>query len=526
MKRNMNLRVLAHALALAAVATSAGCALEPMSEEEIARLEDDLQANQVYTFRNVFNNKCLDIAGNSTADGGNLQLWDCSGADNQKFTVVPISGEWVSLRSVRSGKCLDVWGRSTEPGANIAQYTCNGGTNQQFRVDDVASGGVVRVVSRLSGQALDAWGWGTTNGTNVAQWTVTGGDNQKFTATLVSGGSTGGGSGGGSSSCTTPPPASPLVGWATVSGTTTGGGNATPQTVTTFADLQNAVSGTTPRVVYVRGNLGPGKLRIGSNKTIVGLCGAEIRGAITLSGSSNVIIRNLKLTGYAVGNCALDPDYNSSVGCSSGNDAVSVTNDSHHIWFDHCHVSNGTDGNLDINNGSNYITVSWTKFSYAPRTDTQGSDSTGAAGHRYSNLVGGSDSRTSDRGKLNVTWHHNWWADNVVERQARVRYGKNHFFNNVWNSTASSYCIRAGREASIYADNNYFRGVKDAHEFNSSTDRNTAFITVVNNTYDATSGVRETGGGGTAFNPSSFYSYSATNAATAYSQVLASAGPQ
>ncbi len=178
-----------------------------------------------------------------------------------------------------------------------------------------------------------------------------------------SGGGAGRAVGGGTSgSCDTPPPSSELVGWAAVSGngvtTTTGGGSATPVTVSSLADLQAAVKGTTAAVVYVKGVLSPGTLTIGSNKTIVGLCGAEIHGHLGLSGSSNVIIRNIKIVGYAVGDCSLDPSYSSSEGCSSGSDAISIQGQSHHLWFDHDDVSDGTDGNLDLTHATDYVTIS------------------------------------------------------------------------------------------------------------------------------------------------------------------------
>jgi hypothetical protein len=132
-----------------------------------------------------------------------------------------------------------------------------------------------------------------------------------------------------------------------------------------------------------------------------------------------VIIRNIKIVGYGVGDCALDPSYDASVGCSSGDDAVSISG-SNHVWFDHCDISDGTDGNLDINNGADFITISWTKFHYTPRTDPTGNDNTGAEGHRFSNLIGSSDTVPADVGHLNVTWHHDWWAENVNQRMPRA----------------------------------------------------------------------------------------------------------
>jgi pectate lyase len=353
------------------------------------------------------------------------------------------------------------------------------------------------------------------------------------TGGVGSGGSaTGGISGTGGSSvgnCTVPPDASALVGWASQSGngvtTTTGGGSATSTTVTNLAALQAAVKGSTAAVIYVKGVMAAGVVTIGSNKTIAGICGAEIHGHVEMSGSVNVIIRNIKIVGYAVGNCALDPSYDSSVGCSSGDDAISLQQNAHHVWFDHCDISDGTDGNLDITKGADFVTVSWTKFHYTARTDGSGSDSTGASGHRFSNLVGGDDGTTSDAGKLNITWHHNWWADNVVERQPRVRYGKNHVVNNLYTSTSSSYCVRAGIEAQILVENNVFVGVKNPQEFNGTTDQSTATITSKGNLYSGTSGSQSTGGGGTPFTTPP-YSYTADATTGLQASIESGAGPK
>jgi pectate lyase len=299
--------------------------------------------------------------------------------------------------------------------------------------------------------------------------------------------------------------------------TSTGGGSATPQTVTSESALASAAGGTGAAVIYVKGVLGSGKIKVGSNKTIVGLCGAEIHGNLTLGGSSNVIIRNVKIVGYGVGNCALDPDYDSSVGCSSGNDAVTVNAASHHIWFDHCDISDGTDGNLDITNGSDFVTVSWTKFHYTTRTDNSGSDSTGAEGHRFSNLIGADDGLAVDVGHLNVTWHHDWWADNVVERMPRTRAGKIHLFNNLFTSTGDSYCTNAGDGTHLLVESNVYDGVKAPLQPDSDGD-----MLAKNNIFTNTSGT--TTANGTGFSPT--YSYTADAASGVMSEVESGAGPK
>lgn len=341
------------------------------------------------------------------------------------------------------------------------------------------------------------------------------------------GAGSGAGGSSGSAGCSAPPAPSPLIGWASVSGggvtTTTGGGTATPTTVTTLSQLNSAASGTSAAVIWVKGTI-TGEIKIGSNKTIAGICGAQLHGHVEVNGSTNVIIRNIAIVGYGVGNCALDPSYDSSVGCSSGADAMSVQKNAHHIWIDHCDISDGTDGNLDITNAADFVTVSWTKFHYSPRTDNAGSDSTGAAGHRFSNLVGGSDSATGDAGALNITWHHDWWADNVVERQPRVRFGKNHLFNDLWTSSASNYCVRAGKQAQILVDDSVFNGVSDPTQFNSTTDQGTSFITATNDVYTNTSGTKATGGGGTAFTTPP-YSYTPDPTTGLQAAVQSGAGP-
>jgi pectate lyase len=296
--------------------------------------------------------------------------------------------------------------------------------------------------------------------------------------------------------------------------------------VTTLAELNTALSGTTPAVVWLKGTV-TGDVKLGSNKTVVGVCGAEVHGHVEISGSSNVILRNLTIVGYGVGDCSLDPSYDATLGCSSGADAISVWKNAHHIWIDHCDISDGTDGNLDITLGSNYVTVSWTKFHYSPRTDNTGSDSTGASGHRFSNLVGGTDTPPStydDASTLNVTWHHDWWADNVVERQPRVRFGKNHVFNSLFTSTSAKYCVRAGIDAHLLVESNVFVGVANPQQFNSASDQTTAFITATNNLYTKTSGSQATGGGGTAFTTPP-YAYTPDPTADLQAAIQAGAGP-
>jgi pectate lyase len=288
------------------------------------------------------------------------------------------------------------------------------------------------------------------------------------------------GSGGSTGSCAEPPAAGPLLGWASVNGmgqNGTTGGTGTPVTVTTTAAFNSNASGTTSRVIYVMGNLS-GVFNIGSNKTIVGICGARLQGGVNLSGSVNVIMRNLTVVGN---NCTDSPQ-----DCSGGDDAIGLTSGAHHIWIDHLDVSDGSDGNLDITQGSDFVTVSWTKFRYSSmRTDP----AAGASGHRFSNLIGSADMVPEDMGHLNITWHHNWWAENVNQRMPRSRRGQIHVVNNLYTSVGNSYCTNAGYEARLLVENNIYIGVRGPLQEDANGDmlaRNNVFMNIVSGTQNPT----------------------------------------
>jgi pectate lyase len=288
--------------------------------------------------------------------------------------------------------------------------------------------------------------------------------------------------------CDTPPAPSALVGWATVPGdgsdavmvdSTTGGGDTPMVTVSNLIDLNNSLMGTTPAVVLLSGTV-TGTVRIGSNKTLIGTCGAQIVGHVQLSGGSNVIVRNLKMVGY---NCK-DGQAVAAKDCSVGPDTVTVSG-THHVWFDHDDISDGSDGNMDVNQGADYMTISWTKFYYSgTRVDLAGA----GAGHQFSDLIGSSDgSGATDAGHLRVTFHHDWWGQNSYERMPRVRFGQIHLFNNYWSSTGNSYCVGLGVTANVLAENNVFRQV--ANPFNITSYANAdSVLEARNNLFELTSG--------------------------------------
>ena len=279
----------------------------------------------------------------------------------------------------------------------------------------------------------------------------------------------------------------PMTGWATVNNTTGGLGYDTV-TVDNVSDLKSfAENGN--KVIFVKPGTYLGPINVGSNVTIYGYQGAIIKqpstgSAMKLSESKNVIIRNLEFQGVG----ALDED---------DEDCLQINKNSTNVWIDHVYIYDGHDGNLDITNGSNHITISWTKFAYTNISSN----------HQFSNLIGNSDSKTSDEGKLKVTFHHTWWSDGVKERMPRVRYGQVHLYNNLFDSKNSSTCIRAGIKADLRVENNVFIGVNKPIDL---YENDFTAVSASGNYFENTSG--NTSGSGNAFTPG--YTVSPTDVST------------
>src|SRR4051794_33374890 len=114
--------------------------------------------------------RCLDVTGQSTANGAQAQLWDCSGNANQRWTYT--SGKQLQ---VYGNKCLDASNQGTANGTNVIIWDCNGRANQQWNLN--ADGTVTGV---QSGLCVDANGAATANGTKIILWSCNGGSNQKW----------------------------------------------------------------------------------------------------------------------------------------------------------------------------------------------------------------------------------------------------------------------------------------------------------------------------------------------------------
>ncbi|MFI5846075.1 RICIN domain-containing protein [Catenuloplanes sp. NPDC051500] len=115
--------------------------------------------------------RCLEIGGSATANGTPAQLWDCTGAANQRWTHTASR-----QLMVYGNKCLDASGQGTANGTAAIIWDCNGQPNQQWSVN--ADGTITGV---QSGLCLDVTGNATANGTRIDLWSCHGGANQRWT---------------------------------------------------------------------------------------------------------------------------------------------------------------------------------------------------------------------------------------------------------------------------------------------------------------------------------------------------------
>ena len=307
------------------------------------------------------------------------------------------------------------------------------------------------------------------------------------------------------------------IGWATRSGRTstefnvTGGGNATPITVTSFADLQKYAKDSSPRVIYIDGTLGDGwsgtsgsRLNItASNKTIIGLKpGTLLKAPIHItSKASNIIVRNIVIQG---------PGSNADQAW----DNLTIEGESKNIWIDHCEFWDGQDGNADVVKGSDNVTFTWCIFGYKKKST-----------HNLSNLIGSSDNEPVSEGKLNVTYMFNWWKA-ANQRKPRCRYGNVHVVNNLLTGDASItngtdvLGVSAGHMCRVRTERNVF--INESNPIYTGNANGTGVNEVIDNIFTNCSG--NTKGTGTSFTPPYEYTSFMLKASEVEAAVKANAG--
>lgn len=114
--------------------------------------------------------KCVDVAAANSANGTQVQLYDCNGTAAQQWTV----GSDGTIRAL--GKCLDVEDNGTADGTPVQLWDCTGGPNQKWVVTDAHD-----IVNPQADKCLDVKDNDSANGTPLQIWSCSGNANQKWT---------------------------------------------------------------------------------------------------------------------------------------------------------------------------------------------------------------------------------------------------------------------------------------------------------------------------------------------------------
>jgi hypothetical protein len=115
---------------------------------------------------------CMDVRQASTANGAQIQQYDCNHTGAQRFNKIALGGDFFLLQNVNSGKCVAISDGGLENGALLAQYDCNTNDyNHHWKAVDTKSNnlGAKWLINRRSNKCVETPGWSTTSGTLLSQ---------------------------------------------------------------------------------------------------------------------------------------------------------------------------------------------------------------------------------------------------------------------------------------------------------------------------------------------------------------------
>jgi len=447
-----------------------------------------------YTLANGSSGKCLEVPGTSTANGTLLTQASCvAGATRQQWKLTA-SGANYSFTNVGSGKCIDLPSGSTVSGTQFQQYSCGTPNNNRLfgLTASAAAAGKYRIVNVASALCISNKDGSTAGNDPIVQEACSDIARMQWLFNSVSG-------------TTTPTTTTTTSSGRTWSNTadgfaagTTGGAAGTTVTVSTYADLLKYATASAAYTIKIPGTITVPtmgyEIPVTSNKTLIGAGknGRIKNGGIFLAaGVKNVIIRNL-----TIGDTAMtDDDPDDKV---YDYDGIQMDTASY-VWIDHVKFQNINDGMIDSRKDTTNVTVSWSIL----------------GNHNKAFGIGWTTNVTARE-----TIHHNWIHDTNQRNPSADNLQYAHLYNNYLVNVAS-YGNYARGATKMVLENSYFQNVKDAWTYDAA---NGAQLRQSGSTCVSCTGTQTTSG--SAFTPSSFYSYTLDATANVPTLVKTYAGPQ
>ena len=125
----------------------------------------------------------MDVAGASTANGTNVQVYGSNGTDAQRFYVDQVAPLQDGMYTLHIGsnykQVVDVAGGSNSDGANIQSWESNNSGAQKWNIFK-NNDGSYRIINAVNGKAMDVSEAKAYVGANVQQYTWNGSNAQKW----------------------------------------------------------------------------------------------------------------------------------------------------------------------------------------------------------------------------------------------------------------------------------------------------------------------------------------------------------
>ena len=147
--------------------------------------------NSTWRIRNVNSNLYMQVEGAKEENGTNVQQWGTTGDSIHDIwkLVDAGNGYYYLVSQIGDGKTfyLNVAGNSKADGANVEIYKSSGGDSQKFLITENADGSYL-IKTKISNNqsAVEVAAYGTGSGDNVQQWSLTGHESQSWVFEPVS----------------------------------------------------------------------------------------------------------------------------------------------------------------------------------------------------------------------------------------------------------------------------------------------------------------------------------------------------
>ena len=131
----------------------------------------------------------LDIKGNNSGNGVNVQIYEYTGLSNQHFIIIKNPDGSYLIKSKISGgrKAIEIENAETKSGANVQQWEANGHPCQNWFFEPVNNPGCIldtnynyEFQNAFSGMVMDVVEGKMASGTNIQQWTSSHGKWQQW----------------------------------------------------------------------------------------------------------------------------------------------------------------------------------------------------------------------------------------------------------------------------------------------------------------------------------------------------------